>query len=274
MATVLGDSKVLNNAMTDSTNTVPYWGYYAGQNYFDQDPMSGAPGRQFMDALRKYDPNAQFTQTTMGESGSPVWTLQYDASKMPNGHKIGNGQIDMNGGDYSPQYYSIGDAGGFDPKNAPYGGNFRADLYNSNAINNDPVWGKTTDPRNVKPDSPSWVDKFGPMLVGGFGMMAPMAFGAAGLGMADSAAAIGGANGGLAATEGGMAGLNSTAPSWVLNAAKGAQGQLEQSGNGQFNPFALGALSIPFLTNNPIMAQLGKMGLNYAGSQYNKPRGS
>lgn len=153
--------------MTSQTgNAIPYWGFYGGQNYFDTDPMASSAGQQFLAGLQKFDPNARFNQTTMGESGSPVWTLQYDARKLPGGRIDGTGKyVDLNPGDFNPQY----DPMGTDPGASH---SFQAPLFNPNAVGNVSTYGRVTSPRNVNYAAAdrSWLDIVGPALVGILGM--------------------------------------------------------------------------------------------------------
>src|SRR5690242_2301736 len=158
-----------------ANNAIPYWGYYAGQNYFDTDPLQGQPGNEFLTALRKYDPNARFVQTTMGTDGSsPVWTLQYDHAKLPGGG-LGGGNVDMNAGDYAPMNWSPNDHGqSFQDvlRLNPGIGNYQGHLYDPNALSTDPVYGTVTSPSNLNTtaDNKSWLDWAGPLAVGAFGL--------------------------------------------------------------------------------------------------------
>lgn len=103
-------------------------------------------------------------------------------------------------------------------------------LANPNAVGMSDHYGKVTDNRNIY-DKPALLDTLGPMAVGGFGAL------------------MGGA--------GAMASLLQKAPGIIGNAT-----------NGNFNPFQLGALALPYVPGvSPTMATLGRLGLNLAGSK-------
>lgn len=232
-----------------TNNAIPYWGYFGGLQgggYLDYDPAGSQQAQQFLAGLHKYDPNASFVQSTMGESGSPIWHLQFDESKLPGG-SLGGGNVDMNAGDYAPMYSTPNDHGEtFDQYRAanPGAGNFRGTLFNPNAITNDPLYGNVTSPNNINwaKDNHSMLDTLGPLLVGAFGMAAPMLFGAAGLGLGAGGAAqaaIGGATGGLAAAPGGVAGLTGAAPGWITQLVRGIPNFGRSLTSGNFDPLSL-----------------------------------
>lgn len=226
-------SQVMANP-SQYTNQIPYWGYYGGMQgggaYMDQDPNQTQMGQQFLAAARKYDPNAQFTSTTDPNSGQTHWYTQFDSSKIPNFNKA----IDLNQGDFNPQYYSALDHGDTEAafmKNQSHSFD-TSQLYNPNYRGVDPILGQVTNRANLKPQGTSWLDIAGPLAVGGFGALA------------------GGA----------LSGLNSLflkAPQTIGNWA---------SGNGSFNPFQLAGAGLSFIPGmNPFMAQLGRFGLNQLG---------
>jgi len=102
-------------------------------------------------------------------------------------------------------------------------------LANPNAVAHSDHYGNVTSNKNIY-DKMSMLDILGPLAVGGFGMLA-------------------GGGGALAS---------------LLQKAPGAIGSV--TNNGGFNPFKLGALALPFIPGmNPVMSQLGRMGLNYLG---------
>lgn len=229
---MLGSTPMVNNAIQQAQaintptpqqpqqqgNQVPYWGYYTNQSYFDTDPMASGYGNEFLTGLQKLDPNAQFVKTQVGgENPQDAWILQYDRSKLPT-----KGLVDMNEGDYAPMYYSSNDHGITEAQyraNVPYGGNFRGQLFNQSdaAFRNDPILGRVTSTRNVKPDKADWLDYLGPLLVGGFGGL-----------------------------------LGGFGP--ILSAAQSVQGALRSGGNPLWSlasaavPFIPGVSSVPFLS--------------------------
>jgi hypothetical protein len=160
-----------------ATNTIPYWGYFSQGGALDSDPAGNPLAQQFLAGLRKYDPDATFVQHSGGGEGASdtsSWQLQYDGSKVPGG-KLGGGNIDLNPGDYAPQYWSPNSSPGEsfeDYKQAnPDAGNFKAPLYNPNAVGVDSVYGRVTSPQNVNraAGDASWLDTLGPaaaMLIG------------------------------------------------------------------------------------------------------------
>lgn len=235
MAAVLTDPKLLNQATTTAAsggNTIPYWGYYGGMEgggaYMDQDPSQSQMGQDFLNGIRKYDPNARFVATTDPNSGATHYTTEYDHSKIPNMSKA----IDMNQGDFNPQYRSNLDHG---QSEANYLANNKhsfdsTQLYDPTAVGTDSMLGQVTSRRNLKPQGTTLLDILGPMAVGGFGL--------------------------LAGGGGALASLLQKAPGMIGNAV-----------NGNFNPYQLASAALPYIPGvNPVMAQLGRIGLNYAGS--------
>jgi hypothetical protein len=205
---------------------IPYWGHYGQLSYFDYDPTNSAPGKEFLAGLQKYDPDAKFVETLVGgESPQTRWTLQSNMQKELQKY------VDMNPGNYAAAQYSPNDMAGVweqQKANPMYGGNFRGELFNPNAVGVDknlPFLGRVTSRRNVVPDKPGWLEYVGPLAVGAFG----------------------GFLGGL---------------SPFLSAAKGVQGAL-RSGSpwdlaGAALPFIPGINSVPFLSSGL------KAGINYA----------
>lgn len=218
--------------MTTPTNAIPYWGYYGnmvgGGAYMDEDPSKTQEGQAFLNAARKFDPNATFTSTTDPNSGQTHWYTQMDQSKVPNMSKA----IDMNQGDFNPQYYSQLDHGDTESNYLAHNSHSfdSSQLYDPNAIGNDQVLGRVTSRANLKPDQGTWVDKYGPLIVGGIGALA------------------GGAMSGLSQ-------LALKAPQMIGSAV-----------NGQFNPFQVAGAALNYIPGvTPFMASMGRMGLNYIG---------
>lgn len=217
-------------------NSIPYWGYYGNQSYFDSDPTSGQPGMDFLHALRQYDPNATFVSSSgggEGDAGATRWTLQYDRSKLP-GRSLGGGNVDMNPGDYAPTMWSPNDHGESfaDYKRLNPGvGNFRGRLFNPNAIGTDPVYGRVTSPQNVMEPDPDFITRYGPAIIGAIGMF------------------------------GGLGPLGSM----LMKAPQTIAGMTQ----GRFNPFQLASMAVPFIPgigNVPFLSSAARMGLNYVGS--------
>jgi hypothetical protein len=118
---------------------------------------------------KQFDPNATLTQGvgTTGEGGSvnqPIYTLNYDQSKLP-----------------APVHPGLASVGN-------YGSN--ESVYDESRLFNDPNYGVMTDPRNLKGDQGfDWLGVLGPLAVGAFG------FGIPALAAGMSAGALGGAAG-------------------------------------------------------------------------------
>jgi hypothetical protein len=131
------------------------------------------------------------------------------------------------------ELYPLGDGGAFDPRATAHGDY----LKDPSAVFNDPTYGWATNNSNVHvaADKPSMVDILGPMAVAAL-TMGGSALGG-GLGM------LGGTTG---AVEGALPGMTgASAPSWVGNAARGAQGALR---SGSVNPIsAASGLASAFL---------------------------
>jgi hypothetical protein len=103
-------------------------------------------------------------------------------------------------------------------------------LHNPDAVVNSRNYGRITDNRNIY-DKPAWLDYVGPMAVGGFGLLA----------------------GG-----GGM----------LASALQKAPGMFNSAVHGGFNPYAAAGMALPFIPGmSPMMANIGRMGLNTLGSQ-------
>ena len=235
-STLLGSPSMLSRmTQQSSSGQIPYWGSFTGptaQTYWDYDPSTTQMGQQFLNAARQYDPNAGFTQHQMGESGSPVYQLNFDQSKVP---QI-NQNLDMNKGDYNPVYYSPTSSAGMPENvyNQRYQHNFDTSrLYNPNAISNNPILGSYTPRANLRPERPNWMDYVGPLAVGG---LAGLAGGGLGL----------------------IGNVMSRAPQFLSSLTNG----------GGFNPLSLASAGLSFIPGiNPYMAMLGRIGLNELGTQ-------
>jgi hypothetical protein len=120
---------------------IPFWGSYMGQNIFSPDEVNSSQAGQFLSSLQKYDPNAQFVNTTGSDATSPQYQLQFDQSKVP-GYLMSKGNDfttmrDMNPGDYSAVM------GG--------SGNFKGQLFNPSMVKNvSSALGMATPNTNVK----------------------------------------------------------------------------------------------------------------------------
>lgn len=171
--------------------------------------------------IRQFDPNANVEQATRTVGGEQTqdqtyYKLNFDQSKLPQQAHPG---LTLAG---------------------PYGHDH---VWNEDdkSFAFDPHYGVMTSAKNIDPhEGTDWLSILGPALVGGFGMLAPIAFGAAGLGMgAGASAAIGGAQGGLAAAEGGMGGLGAGSQ-LGMQLGRGAVDLARNLGSGKgFNPLSL-----------------------------------
>lgn len=194
----------------------------------DASEMNSQRAQDMLAALRKYDPSAMFAETSIGESGQKGYTLNFDATKLPgvNGSgQLGQGQTGVGtGATFMPRFSTVQD---------------QMQLARPGAVTDSPVYGKITSNKNIMQPH-SMLDTLGPLLVSAFGMGAPALFGSMGLGMgAGASAAIGGAQGGLAASQGGMGGLGAGSS---LGSAAGnlAVGTARDLGSGRgFNPLSL-----------------------------------
>lgn len=147
-----------------------------------------------------------------------------------------------------PGVGNSGQLGGSNPSNA--GGNSYAsgsgfmpnfstvqphmNLLNPNAVGNSPHYGKVTSNENIY-DKFDPMSVIGPLLVGGFGALA--------------------GGGGV------LASLLQKAPQALSGMSNG----------GGFNPYQIAGMALPFVPGvNPMMAFLGRMGLNAVGSQQGK----
>jgi hypothetical protein len=177
------------------------YGLNLAHNGMEFGPGSEDQLAAMLSRIRQFDPDAKIGSTTHTAGGDDAretayQTINFDESKLPK--------------QLRPDLVQAGQ----------YGSDKLFNTDNSH-LELDPHYGVMTSKQNLKPDEPGWLDKYGPLLVGAFGMGAPLLFGAAGLGMgAAGSAAIGGAQGGLAAAEGGMGGLEGGSQ-LALNATKG-----------------------------------------------------
>ena len=137
-------------------SALPGWGEFLNGGYQDAGTVGSKYGQQFLTALQKYDPNAQWVNSATyggegGGSGEAQYTLQYDPSKLPSQPQ----GMDMNAGAFAALH---------DDPNAGY----RGHLFDNSALNNDSFWGTTT-PRsnlNTAADDRNIVDIIGPLVVG------------------------------------------------------------------------------------------------------------
>jgi len=115
----------------------------------DLDPQAS---QAFLQAVRQYDPNAQWVGTTTGD-GNQAYYLQYDNNRLPTNVTGAHGLTNI-------------------ARGTPGSGER---LLNPNAVAQDPTYGPVTNWRNLAERGPSLVDVIGPMLVSGL-----MGVGAAG----------------------------------------------------------------------------------------------
>lgn len=175
-----------SSSTTPAPTQIPYWGYYMGESSFNVDPSTTVPGQQFLAALQQYNPGASFVNTAGSDVSNPQWTLQgLDASKIPGytspGIEQAGGLVDLNQGDYAPQNYDFQNWTSGDPwsqysKNPLYGGNFRGQLFDPNAVGTaGPALGNVTFGNNVKPVSGGIIDTIGQILPMIMSFVNPMA---------------------------------------------------------------------------------------------------
>jgi hypothetical protein len=173
----------------------------SGHNVLTQEMYDHFGGDAILDALRKYDPDARFTETQMpGEGNGIGYRLDFDASKLP-ASKGG-----MAGYDLNPS-------------------NLHDNVKNPGAVYDDPVYGSVTNSANFYKDAdPLWT-KLAPIAVG---MLAPMA------GAALAGAGIGGTAGLTAAATGSGLGGAATIPSWAAQLIAKSPQLAGQIDNGQW----------------------------------------
>lgn len=130
----------------------------SGHNVLTQEMYDHFGGEAILDALRKYDPEARFTETRMGGDDDRIgYRLDFDASKLP-ASKGGKAGFDLN------------------PSN------LHDRTKNPNAVYDDPVYGKVTNSANFYKDADAEWTKYAPLVVSVLAPMAGSALAAAGIG--------------------------------------------------------------------------------------------
>lgn len=173
----------------------------SGYNVLSQEMYDYYGGDAILDALRKYDPDARFTETQMPGEGEGVgYRLDFDASKLP-ASKGG-----MAGYDLNPS-------------------NLHDRTKDSSAVYDDPVYGSVTNSANFYKDADATWTKLAPIAVG---MLAPMA------GAALAGAGIGGTAGLTAGVTGSGLGGAGTIPAWAAKLIAKAPQLAGQIDNGQW----------------------------------------
>ncbi len=172
----------------------------SGHNVLSQEMYDHFGGAAILEALRKYDPDARFTETQMpGEAGGTGYRLDFDWSKLPE-TKAGK--------DWS-----------INPSN------LHDHVKNPNAVYDDPVYGSVTNSANFYKDADATWTKLAPIAVG---MLAPMA------GAALAGAGIGGTAGLTAGVTASVLGGAGTIPAWAAKLIAKAPQLAGQIDNGQW----------------------------------------
>ncbi len=172
----------------------------SGHNVLTQEMYDHFGGDAILDALRKYDPDARFTETRMGGDDDRIgYRLDFDWSKLPE-TKAGKG-------------WSLNPS------------NLHDHVKNPNAVYDDPVYGKVTNSANFYKDADATWTKLAPIAVG---MLAPMA------GAALAGAGIGGTAGLTAGVTGSGLGGAGTIPAWAAKLIAKAPQLAGQIDNGQW----------------------------------------
>jgi hypothetical protein len=165
-------------------------------------------GDDILEQIKKYDPNAKWTETGLNEAGNEAGgtgggyghRLDFDLTKLPQS-EYGNALHDLRNSDSGRQ------------------------LKNPDAWEANDVYGNVTNMNNlVKPQDPLWT-KLAPIAVS---MLAPMA------GAALAGAGIGGAGLTAAATGSGLTGTG-TLPSWATQLLTKAPQYAQSFANGGFD---------------------------------------
>ena len=117
--------------------------YEPGSEFYDQ-----AKAQAVLAQIRQFDPNASITERAnqLEGMGGSNWVLSFDQSKLP----------------------SLAT-----PEASRHVGSYGSDrLRDESIIFDDPNYGPTTIPQNVKQRDSTWLDIVGPLLVGGFAGLA------------------------------------------------------------------------------------------------------
>lgn len=121
--------------------------YEPGSEFYDE-----AKANAVLAQIRQFDPNASLTNTgpKYEGDGTTYWALNYDQSKLP---QLANPQASRHVGSYGSDR-----------------------LYDQSLTLDDPNYGPTTLPQNVKLRNDTWLNTVGPLVVaaiaGGAGLMA------------------------------------------------------------------------------------------------------
>src|SRR5574337_200327 len=102
------------------------------QNNYTADPTQ-AVDQATLAAVKKYDPNASYVNVAGNDDSTPMYQLQYDASKLPGVN--GKGSLGPAGGGWNPLF---GYAGG------------QVQTRDPNYVLNSPIYGKITPDENIK----------------------------------------------------------------------------------------------------------------------------
>lgn len=205
-----------------------YYNSGYGSQTMSEEMFNHWGGNDLLEAIRKYDPNAQWTQGQMGgENGGNGYRLDFDLNKMP-----------------TPAGFK--DWGeGINARSSSFG-----DMINKNMVKNDPHYGSITHVKNIKKPSDKWWTYAAPLAVGIGGPM---------LGGYLASLGIGGAGLTSAATGSGLTG---SAPKWLANTLKGLPKSVGSMAKNGFNPMQLAGLAggmIPGMQNVGQMLQYYKM---------------
>lgn len=177
----------------------------SGHNVLSQEMFDYYGGEAMLDALRKYDPEAKFTETQLpGEAGGTGYRLEFDWSKLPKSKA---------GADWS-----------INPSN------LHEHVKNPGAVYDDEVYGSVTNSKNFYKDPDATWTKIAPLAVSA---LAPMA------GAALAGAGIGGAAGLTAAATGSGLGGAATIPNWAVQILAKAPQYAQQISQGNIDTNAL-----------------------------------
>lgn len=233
------------------------------QNNYTADP-SQAVNQATLAAVKKYDPNASYVNVAGNDDSTPMYQLQYDASKLPGIN--GKGSLGPAGGSWNPMF---GYAGG------------KVQTFNPNYVVNSPIYGKITPNENIKQNDGGGIlgmlDKVLPYAVMGTlgygaGLAGTSLLGAAGLPSALSSG-LGKTLGNFGLQEimsGGNAKLNPLSVAGNLVGAIPGVGDVTNgisSALGPVMPYLnIAQLIMGAKSGNPMaIAQLAKMGYNGIG---------
>jgi hypothetical protein len=170
----LGTSGLAQNLYGQGTQT---WGGNAQVSLNEPTWGTETQRNDLLGRLQKFDPNASISyQTYSGGGDDPSqygsWVANVDMSKLPRPvTAAGKTSAQSPARVAELQRAGIDPTGFFDTNNIASTSVAKNGLRNPNLVWQDPVYGQLTDTRNIKQESPGWLDMLGPMAVMGVGAL-------------------------------------------------------------------------------------------------------